>query len=62
MTDIKEIALLAVNAAKSKKAQDVKLLDVRELTIIADFLLFAVGRPPGRWKRLPGLSGKNWLK
>ncbi len=40
---IKDIALLASEAAESKKANDVQILDVKELTIIADYFLICSG-------------------
>jgi len=41
--NIKEIALLAAEAADDKKAVDIEILDVRELTIIADYFVICSG-------------------
>jgi ribosome-associated protein len=38
-----EIAKLAVDAASDKKASDVVLLDIRELSIIADYFVICTG-------------------
>ncbi|MEA3544231.1 MAG: ribosome silencing factor [Thermodesulfobacteriota bacterium] len=40
----KEIALLAVDYALDKKGMDLKLLDVRELSSLTDYLLLVSGR------------------
>lgn len=40
---IKEIALLAAEAADDKKAMDIQLLDVKDLTTIADYFLICSG-------------------
>lgn len=40
---IKELAYLAVEAAEDKKAEDIQLLEVGELTIIADYFVICSG-------------------
>ncbi len=40
--EIKELAMLASEAADDKKANDIEILDVREITVIADFLLYVM--------------------
>jgi ribosome-associated protein len=44
--DSSESARRAVDAAIEKKASDVVLLDIRELTIIADYFLICTGANP----------------
>jgi ribosome-associated protein len=41
----REIALLAAKIAVEKKADDVKIMDVRELTGITDFFVLCSGHP-----------------
>ncbi|MFP4661807.1 MAG: ribosome silencing factor [Halanaerobiales bacterium] len=40
---IKEIAVMAAEAADDKKAIDIEVLDVQELTIIADYFVICSG-------------------
>ncbi|MFW6022329.1 MAG: ribosome silencing factor [Halanaerobiaceae bacterium] len=40
---IKKIALLAADAADDKKASDIEILDVRELTVISDYFVICTG-------------------
>ncbi|MFP4016898.1 MAG: ribosome silencing factor [Halanaerobiaceae bacterium] len=40
---IKEIALAAAEAADDKKASDIEVLDVKELTVIADYFVICSG-------------------
>ncbi len=42
--NIKDIAFLAVKAAEDKKAEDVQLLEIKELTIIADYFVICSGK------------------
>ena len=43
MTDSRESAVLAARAASSKQAQDVVVLDVRDLITITDYFVIASG-------------------
>jgi ribosome-associated protein len=40
---IKDIALLAADAADDKKAEDIEILDVQGLTVIADYFVICSG-------------------
>jgi ribosome-associated protein len=42
--DIKDLALQASNAADNKKAEDIKVLEVKDLTIIADYFVICSGK------------------
>lgn len=39
----KEIALLAVNALEDKKAEDIRIIDISEISTIADYFIIADG-------------------
>jgi ribosome-associated protein len=41
-----EVAKLAVEAASDKKASDVVMLDIRELSVIADYFVICTGTNP----------------
>ena len=42
-TKIKEMALLAVQALEDKKAEDVCVIDISEVSVVADYFIIAVG-------------------
>ncbi|MCM1266450.1 MAG: ribosome silencing factor [Bacteroidales bacterium] len=41
--DTKQIALLAVNALEDKKGEDVRIIDISEISTIADYFIIAGG-------------------
>ena len=43
MEQAKEMAKLAVKALEDKKAEDVKIIDIREVSTIADYFIIANG-------------------
>ena len=43
MSNSKEAAKIAVEALKDKKAQDVKIIDIKNVTVIADYFIIASG-------------------
>ena len=51
-----------VDAADDKKAQDIKVLDLREVSSVTDFLLFVPGRRESIQKLFQIILRKNWKK
>lgn len=43
MNTSKEIARLAIEALEDKKAEDIKIIDISELSVIADYFIIAGG-------------------
>lgn len=43
MNTSKEIARLAIEALEDKKAEDIKVIDISELSVIADYFIIAGG-------------------
>ena len=41
--DTKQTALIAVNALEDKKAEDIRILDISEISTIADYFIIANG-------------------
>lgn len=41
--DTKETALLAINALEDKKAEDIRIIDISEISTIADYFIIADG-------------------
>lgn len=41
--NMKETALLAVNALEDKKAEDIRIIDISEISTIADYFIIADG-------------------
>ena len=54
-----EIAGYAVNALDSKKAKDIKLLRIRELTILADYFVIGTANSTTQLKTLADEVEKN---
>ena len=54
MMDQKEIALLAAKALDDKRAKDITVLKVGEMTVITDYMVIATGLST---PRLSGISG-----
>lgn len=48
MIDSKEMAMIAYRAIEEKKGEDIKLLEIRDLTILADYFLIASGGSPSQ--------------
>ena len=45
MEQAKEMAKLAVTALEEKKAEDVKVIDIRDVSTIADYFIIDIRRP-----------------
>ena len=43
MTDAKNMALLACEALEDKKASDIKVIDIEQITTLADYFIIASG-------------------
>ncbi|MBR0118934.1 MAG: ribosome silencing factor [Eubacterium sp.] len=43
MTNTEELAKIVINALEDKKANDIKVIDIRELSVIADYFIIASG-------------------
>lgn len=48
MVDSKEMAAVAYRAIEEKKGEDIKLLEIRDITILADYFLIASGGSPSQ--------------
>ena len=44
----KEMAKIAVSALEEKKAKDLKLLDISDVSVLADYFIIASGSKIGR--------------
>ena len=47
MTKSLEMAKLAIEALEDKKAEDIKIIDISEVSVLADYFIIASGCP--RW-------------
>ncbi|MCR5748269.1 MAG: ribosome silencing factor [Lachnospiraceae bacterium] len=52
MTEIKEIAKGIYDALDSKKAEDIKIIDISELSDIADYFVIATANNPNQMEAL----------
>ena len=43
MTTIKELARIAINALEDKKAEDIRIIDISEISTLADYFIIANG-------------------
>jgi ribosome-associated protein len=43
MTDVRELAKLICNALDDKKAEDIKVIDIKDVSVIADYFIVASG-------------------
>lgn len=59
---IKEMAVIAAEAAADKKATDIEVLDVRALTTIADYFVICTGNSRHRSRQLQERLKKSWQR
>ena len=45
MTNTEGLAKIVINALEDKKANDIKVIDIRELSVIADYFIIGKGKP-----------------
>lgn len=48
MNHSKEIVKLAVKALEDKKAEDIRIIDIREVSVLADYFVIASGSNPNQ--------------
>ena len=51
MTDAKKVALLACKALEDKKASDIKVIDIEQITTLADYFIIASGSNRNRYRQ-----------
>ena len=69
MTDAKNMALLACEALEDKKASDIKVIDIEQITTLADYFIIASGSNRNQvqakagypCKQTEGYSSANWI-
>lgn len=48
MADSREMAKMALTALADKKAEDIKVIDIREVSVMADYFVIASGSNPNQ--------------
>ena len=48
MTSSRELAKLACTALSEKKAEDIRVIDISEISVLADFFIIANGTNPNQ--------------
>ncbi|MCI8570820.1 MAG: ribosome silencing factor [Lachnospiraceae bacterium] len=43
MEEVKEMARLAINAMEDKKAEDIRVIDISQVSVLADYFIIASG-------------------
>ena len=62
MTDAKKMALLACEALDDKKASDIKVIDIEQITTLADYFIIASGSNRTRYRQWRITWTKYWEK
>lgn len=52
MNNSKEMTQLAIKAIEDKKGNDIKIIDIHEVSVIADYFIIASGSNPNQVKTL----------
>lgn len=55
MDNSKEMVKLAVNALEDKKGEDIQIIDIREVSVLADYFLIASVPIPIRYRPWPNM-------
>ena len=56
----RKMAKLAVEALDDKKAEDIKVIDIRKVSVIADYFIIAGGKIPVRFRHYVIMWKRNW--
>ena len=48
MTESRELAKAACNALNDKKAEDIRIIDISEISVLADYFIIANGMNPNQ--------------
>ena len=43
LEEVKEMARLAINAMEDKKAEDIRVIDISQVSVLADYFIIASG-------------------
>lgn len=62
MNESKKMALLAVEALEDKKAEDITIIDISEVSVLADYFIIADGITKTRYRQWWIMYRKNFLK
>lgn len=62
LTEVKELAKFAYEALDDKKAEDIKVLDIHEISIMADVFIIASGNNPNQLKAMADAVEKRMME
>ena len=60
--DAREIAKLAYQALEEKKAKDIKIIDIRDISVIADYFVIADGENQNQLQAMRDSVDETLLK
>ena len=64
MTQSKNMARQAINALEDKKAEDIRVIDISEVSVVADYfnnVQDVLGRSGYMMKQVEGYNTANWI-